>query len=224
MTLTEKSLAKVAEELQATFSAQDVTLYKPRYNVAPSDQHWVVRGSEAGRELVPARWAFGRRDGRPMINARSESLHVGRKGPLSKALEERRCVVPADGFFEWTGPRNARQPLWFHRRDGGLLYLAGLWEEGPDGKPQFVVLTTEPNKLVARVHDRMPALLTPDRVNEWLAKPAPELLGPAPEALLVADAVSPRVNDVRNDDPGVLETPRDGGPKGPTEPPQLKLI
>lgn len=219
MTLTEKSLAKVAQELSATFSAQDVTLYKPRYNVAPSDQHWLVRAGAAGRELVPARWSFGQRDGRPLINARSESLVVGRKSPLSRALEQRRCVVPADGFFEWTGPKNARKPLWFHRRDGGLLYLAGLWEEGPDGKPQFVVLTTEPNALVSRVHDRMPALLAPDAVARWLAAPAPELLGPAPDSLLVADAVSPRVNDVRNDDPGVLdEPPEDRGP------PQLKLI
>src|SRR5205814_2243845 len=110
-----------------------------------------------------------------------------------------------DGFYEWTGPKSDRRPLWFHRPDGGLLYLAGLWEPGQGDEPRFLLLTTEPNALVARFHDRMPVLLGREQAAAWLASPAGELLVPAPESLLEARPVSPRVNSVRNDDPSLLE-------------------
>ena len=200
MTLTESSLARVADELAATLEPAAAALYRPRYNIAPSDQHWVVVAVPSGRLIVPARWGFG--EGKPLINARSET--AARRGPLGRAFAERRCVVPADGFYEWTGPKSARQPLWFHRADGGLIYLAGLWAPGADGQPAFTVLTTEANELIAKVHDRMPVLLAPAAAADWLARPAQELLVPAPESLLVVQAVSPRVNSVRNDDPALL--------------------
>jgi putative SOS response-associated peptidase YedK len=228
MTLTQPSLARVAEQLGASVRAADATLYRPRYNIAPTDLHWVVRLSTEGRELIPARWGM-LRAGKPMVNARSESLEAAlarpsglTKSPLHRALAERRCAVPADGFFEWTtSGSGARRPLWFHRPDGGLLFLAALYEEGPDGRPLFTVLTTDANGLVSRVHDRMPALLAPDAVAEWLARPATELLQPAPDALLMAQPVSPRVNSVRNDDPSCLDAPPDE--PEPSEP-QLKLL
>ena len=97
-----------------------------------------------------------------------------------------------------------------------------MWQEGPDGRPQFVVLTTEANALVARVHDRMPALLGPAAAAQWLLQPAPELLAPAPDSLLVAEPVSPRVNDVKNDDPGCLAPA--GDPEQPPSDPQIKLF
>src|SRR5437879_3224106 len=96
MTLTESSLAKVADELAATLVPADSALYRPRYNIAPTDQHWMVLAAGEGRALVPARWGFG---DRMLINARSET--ASRRGPLGKAFADHRCVVPADGFYEW---------------------------------------------------------------------------------------------------------------------------
>jgi len=123
--------------------------------------------------------------------------------------------VPADGFFEWTGTKDARQPLWFHRRDGGLLLFAGLyesWEPAPGERQRtFTIVTTGPNELMAPVHSRMPVILTEEAVEEWL-NPGREdvdelsrFLVPAPEGLLIATPVSQRVNSVKNDDPACLE-------------------
>jgi putative SOS response-associated peptidase YedK len=206
MTLTQPDLSKVAEELSASLRPEDALLYRPRYNVAPSDPHWVVLATAAGRQLVPARWGFGER---MLINVRSES--APRRGALGRAFAEQRCAVPADGFFEWTGPKSARRPLWFHRPDGGLLYLAGLWEESPAGR-RFTVLTTDANQLVSAYHDRMPALLSPKAAGEWLARAAPELLAPAPPDSLIVKRVSQTVNSVKNDDASVLEEPPDERP------------
>jgi putative SOS response-associated peptidase YedK len=123
-------------------------------------------------------------------------------------------VVPADGFYEWTGPRDARRPIWFRPRAGGLLYLAGLAETLPDGRLAFTVLTTEAAGEVARIHDRMPVVLPREKVQAWLEKPDAGLL--VPSDLLAGTEVSPKVNDVRNDDPSVLEPP--------PQPSQMKLI
>ena len=114
MTLTQPSLAKVAEELSAAVRPQDQPLYRPRYNVAPSDLHWIAVAPEAAVPryqctLVPARWGF-RRGESMLVNARGEGL-LHPRGALGRALAERRCIVPADGFFEWTGPKKTRQPL-----------------------------------------------------------------------------------------------------------------
>ena len=222
MTLTEKSLARVAEELAAAVREEDSLLYKPRFNIAPTDPHWLVRLGDGGRELIPARWTFGRMGGGAQINARVEGLSLGRRSPLSRALEAHRCVVPADGFYEWTGPKTARRPMWIHRRDGGLLYLAGLYERGPDGKPQFVVITTGPNETMDGIHDRMPAVLSREQAGQWLEHPDLDLLVPAPPQLLVVDPVSTRVNDVKNDDPSCLDKPAAEPP--PKARPQLDLF
>ena len=98
--------------------------------------------------LVPAVWGFPG----GMINARSETAD-------KRFRSASRVIVAADGFYEWTGPRDARQPIWFRPRDGGLLYLAGLAEVLPDGRLAFVVLTTDAEGAVARIHDRMPLVV-----------------------------------------------------------------
>ena len=191
---------EVAALLEAQVSPEHAALYRPRYNAAPTDQHWVVQPGTSGRELVPAVWGFAGGDSGLVINARSETAQKRFREPF----ERRRVVVPADGFYEWTGPRDARRPIWFRPRGGGLLYLAGLAEPLPDGRLSFVVLTTEAAGEVARVHDRMPVLLPRERVSAWLERPDPGLLIPAPASFLTATEVSPRVNDVKNDDPEVL--------------------
>ncbi len=214
ITLAVPNLVEVADELSATLRAEHALLYRPRYNVAPTDPHWVVLLTPQGRQLVPARWGMGER---MLINVRSET--ASRRGPIGRALQEKRCVVPADGFFEWTGPKSARRPLWFHKQGGGLLYLAGLWEAG-EGGPRFTVLTTEANRLIAPVHDRMPVLLSREAVAEWLARPAQDLLVPAPDSALLVTPVSTRVNSVKNDDPSLLDPSQDQPPPKP----QLTLL
>jgi putative SOS response-associated peptidase YedK len=196
--------------------------YRPRYNIAPTDQHWIVRMKREDREILPAKWGLinswvkDPKQARPQINARSETAE--RSGSFRDAFKERHCVIPADGFFEWTGPKEARQPHWFHRPDGKLILFAGLYESwsasgGTPGEWErtFTILTTEPNQVMRPIHDRMPVILQGEQIEEWLftgeqhlAIPA-GLLAPAPDDLLIATPVSPRANSVKNDDPGVLE-------------------
>jgi putative SOS response-associated peptidase YedK len=191
--------------LDAQITPEHAALYRPRWNAAPTDRHWVVElaGSRENisniqtRVLIPAVWGFGN----GAINARSESA----ESLFRKAFAQRRVVVPADGFYEWTGPQKARRPIWFRPRDGGLLFLAGLAETLPDGRLGFVVLTTESAGAVARVHDRMPALLRREDVQSWLERPDSGLL--VPTDVLSGTEVSSRVNDVKNDDPSLLNPP-----------------
>ncbi len=124
-------------------------------------------------------------------------------------------MVPADGFFEWAGPKGARQPYWFHRQDNGLILFAGLyesWQPAPDEwEPTFTIVTTDANAALQPVHNRMPVILPDEAVDEWLfardSDPAElkELLVPAADDLLVGTPVSPRVNSIRHDDPACLE-------------------
>lgn len=219
-TLTEKDARKVAAELGALLRPEHAALWRPRYNVAPTDVHWAVRSRADGKELVPARWTYGAdKDAASIVNARSET--AARLGLFKHAFAKRRCLVPADGFFEWTGARDARRPLWYHPRAAGLVLFAGLYEEREPAELGFTILTVPANVLIAPVHDRMPALLTPQEAEEWLAPTTtPErlalLLAPAPDDRLVATPVSRRVNSVANDDAECL------APAAP--PPQLSLL
>jgi putative SOS response-associated peptidase YedK len=208
MTLTRRELQEVADELEAACDVQEHAAYRARYNVAPTDTHPVLRLVQGERRLSPARWGLPPPPRRraPLINVRTETLRpllAGRApggflATLEAPLREGRCVVPADGFFEW----KEGAPIWFHRADGRLLLFAGLYLDGA-----FTVLTTTPNALVAEVHDRMPAILSPDEAEAWLLAPAERLLHPAGDGVLAARPVSSRVNSVRHDDPACLEAP-----------------
>ena len=223
MTLTRADWDEVLLELTETLVPAGVTdiredegaaaYYRPRYNVAPTQAHPILRGVAGPARLGFALWGLlaSGRGKAPVINARAETVPF--KSAFQDAFVSRRCVVPADGFFEWkTGPEG-RQPLWFHRPDGKLLLLAGLFDEElttakQPARTRFAVLTTAPNRLLATVHDRMPALLSASDAASWLVQPAQKLLRPAPDDLLLATPVSLRVNSVRNDDPECLAPPR----------------
>ena len=207
-----------AEELAAELGVpvESLANYEPRYNIAPTDNHWIVRTKYEERQLLPARWglvnswAKDAKRAAQQINARAESL--ASRSAFKGAFAKRRCVVPADGFFEWVGGKGARQPIWFHRADGGLILFAGLyesWQPQPDEwQRTFSIITTEANEVVEPIHDRMPVILADEQVDEWLypgQEDAQALLLPAPDGLLVATPVSPRANSVKNDDAGVLE-------------------
>lgn len=220
------TLTSSAEELARTLGlgpeAFDGIEYRPRYNIAPTQRHVIVRERREERQLLTATWGLvntwahdAKRAG-AQINARSES--VSQRRAFRGAWERRRrCLVPADGFFEWSGPKTARQPLWFHRPEGGLLLFAGLyesWQPAPQPEPErwhrsFTILTTGANATVAPIHDRMPVILSPQDAAEWVhAGNDPDivqpLLRPAGDDVLVGEPVSRRVNAVTNDDPACL--------------------
>jgi len=206
-----QSATQLALALQAEIRPGDEALYRPRYNVAPTDVTWIVRLEEERRVLVPARWGFSSSTGRFLINARSETAAT--RTAFREGWRSARCLVPSTGFYEWKGPPKKRRPIWFHPPDGGLLLLAGLMERSPrrpgsggDGPvhPQFVILTTDANELVSEVHERMPAILRPEQLGDWLAAPPTQALEPAPSEWLVATPVSSRLNSVSNDDPELL--------------------
>jgi putative SOS response-associated peptidase YedK len=223
MTLTRKDFRQLAAELGAEFDDSVVALYRPRYNIAPTDQHWIVRMKQEQRQLLPAKfglvnsWAPDMKGAARQINAKSET--VGTRPAFRDAFESRRCVVPADGFFEWAGAKDARRPFWYHAPDDGLLLFAGLYEswrhpQSGHWTRTFAILTTDANDVVAPVHDRMPVILPPERVDDWIFRPAEksrvdldalrELLRPAPNDALVVTEVSRRVNAVANDDEACL--------------------
>lgn len=191
-----------------------------RYNIAPSQEASIVRllPQESYRSLALATWGLAGvaggdiSSGSRLINARSES--AGQKPSFRDSLRARRCLVPADGFFEWTHTPFGRQPYFFRRQDGRLLAFAGLWNSSVDRGRQcdsFVVLTTRANDLVAAVHDRMPVILEPQAFDRWLdpdlrtVKGWDDLFRPYPESPLLSYPVSSRVNSPAYDSPGCIE-------------------
>ena len=193
--------------------------YRPRYNIAPTQPHFIVRIKYENREVLPATWGLVRSGSRDAsmaakcINARSETIET--RSAFRDAFQNRRCVVPADGFFEWTGPKTARQPTWFHREDSHLLLFAGIYEawqkEQGVWETTFTILTTAANAVLESYHDRMPVILADRDADDWMDPRAPSpralkrLLVPAPNDLLIAIPVSPEVNNVDNDSPELLQ-------------------
>lgn len=195
---------------------------RPRFNIAPTDPALAVRAIEGGRDLgrlrwglVPGRWA---EKGRPLINARAES--VATQPAFAESFRERRCLVPADGFYEWLTDERGKRPVWLHRTDGELFAFAGIWASipRPDGEPlhSCAIITCPPNSLVRPIHDRMPVILDPGAEAAWLdaGRPADdllELLAPAPDGSLAAREVADLVNDVREDGPALIEPREEQG-------------
>lgn len=203
--------------------------WQPRYNIAPTQKLVVIAGSgstqgRAGEErsgyhfdwfrwgLVPS-WSDDLSIGNRMINARHETLREKRSfiGPL----RQRRCLIVADGYYEWLrlDPKHKR-PHWIAPTDGGLLQLAGLWESNTRATGQLIhtctIITTTANERLSAIHDRMPVVLTGSAAEQWLdprceVDEAYELLGPAEEQLLTPHPVSSHVNNARHDDPQCLE-------------------
>jgi putative SOS response-associated peptidase YedK len=222
-TLTMPDFDELARLLGVSYDARLAARYRRRYNIAPTDAHWIVTPEgDVGRTILPAHWGYG---------SKKFPLVRGEQAPkqLARAFDGGRCLVPADGFFEWTGEKGARVPHWFHprQREGvaregaapnGLILMAGLYSEGAEGFG-FTLLTTQPNATVKPVHDRMPVLIPFANADRWLRGDRAEataLVKPAPDDLLVDTTVSSRVNSSRNDDPECLtpasesESPQQG--------------
>jgi putative SOS response-associated peptidase YedK len=191
----------------------------PRYNIAPSQPvPVIIHPSGSGREchemtwgLIPSVTKDPSRSPRP-INARAETLHD--RPSFRPLIGSRRCLVPATGFYEWVKLRKEAVPYYISRKDGGLFSFAGLYDmwKSPDAqlKKTFTIITTRPNNLAARYHDRMPAMLLPENEARWLDScslspdETEELLVPYPEEDLIAFRVSRVLNDPRRDDPSLI--------------------
>lgn len=209
---------------------------EPSYNVAPTNDVYVVRDDGRARRVEPMhwglvpRWAKDPSIGNRMINARSETL--AEKAAFRSAYAKRRCIVPVDGFYEWRRipGQKAKQPVYIHAADGAPLALAGLWEvwrdptaatdgtDGPAALHSCTIVTGDPNERIRPIHDRMPVLLPASAWSTWLdpAVQDLELLGrllvPAPASLLDVIDVSTEVNNVRNKGAHLIEPLAVGAP------------
>jgi len=208
----------IVEDLQASLgiSAQS-EWWKPRFNVAPTQPAPVVTLHDGARTIEMMRWGLvphwaGRDGARPplMINARVEGIDA--KPFFRDALNRKRCLVPADGFFEWRregkGKTATKQPLYFHPRSKKIFAFAGLWARARTDAGEilsFTIITGPPNELVKPVHDRMPIILAESAYDAWLdptldAGGAHALLGIPPVGDWIAEPVSKQVNNANNDD------------------------
>ncbi len=227
------TLTASPEELARRFELDETPELEARFNVAPGQHVASVRREVGGRRvlelrrwgLVPA-WADDPRIGQRLINARSES--VAEKPAFRRAFQQRRCLIPADGFYEWGGGSGRRQPFHVALAGGALFGMAGLWERwrGASGEriDSCTILTTRANARLARLHDRMPVILDPTAWALWLDPDVRDpqrlaaLLCPWPDADVTLRPVSRRVNDTRLDDASLLEPAPDEA-----EPAQLGL-
>jgi putative SOS response-associated peptidase YedK len=186
--------------------------YRPRFNVAPSQIHPVVRWGGKGREIAPMRWglipswAQDQRLGFSMINARAETLYT--KPAFRGALHARRCLVLSDGFFEWSHEGKEKEPFHISLKGGGVMPYAGLWDQwrDPEGEivETFTIITCASNDLVQKFHDRMPVILERKDYETWLNPAFPperamELLRPYPAGKMALWKVGTFVNNPRND-------------------------
>lgn len=231
--------ASPPDEIARYFDAESPeTALEPSYNVAPTNDVYAVTSDGGVRRveayhwgLVP-KWAKDPKVGSKMINARSETLAA--KNAYKSAFKRRRCIIPADGFYEWQRkpdaepkPKGKKQPHYIHSSDGAPLAIAGLWEvwrpksdskgdeggggEGDETLHSCTIITTTPNATMAQLHDRMPVLLPASAWDEWLdpdnddLETLGKLLVPAPAELITTYPVSTAVNSVRNKGPELLD-------------------
>ena len=209
------------DELMLRFMLEQAAppFHRPQYNVAPSQMIMAIihdgaknRLGELKWGLIPS-WAKDEKIGNKMLNARAETLME--KPAFRTPLEKKRCLIPADGFYEWKRSGTGKQPMRITLTSGELFAMAGLYETwlAPDGRKisSCTIITTTPNKLVEDIHDRMPVILRPEDEAVWLDREQRDpsrllpLLQPYPAEKMTAYPVSPIVGNVKNDSPACLE-------------------
>jgi putative SOS response-associated peptidase YedK len=212
------TLSTPAGRLAEEFQLDSTVEIAPSYNVAPTQQVAAVLEDEGGRRLEMLRWglvpswADDPEIGARMINARSET--APEKPSFRRAFRGRRCLIPADGFYEWKRENGGKQPYYFHMQGGRPFAFAGLWEgweKGGEGTLRTcVILTTRANPVLSGIHDRMPVILPHDAYDAWLDPDAGreelgELMIPYPNDDLETYPVSRFVNSPRNNDERCIE-------------------
>ncbi len=232
------------EGIRQFFRYPEQPNFPARYNVAPTQPIPIVRIAEGERQfslvrwgLIPA-WVKDPRTFSLVINARGES--VNDKPAFRYAMKRRRCLIPADGFYEWKVEGGRRRPYVVRPKDGGPIAFAGLWEVwmGPNGEEMetVAIITTLASRDIAHIHDRMPVIVPPDAFDFWLdcrnvdAMTAAAVITPARAGLLEAHEISTAVNRVANDLPALLDPPTEqpakaelgaGGPVKRTKKPKI---
>lgn len=199
------------EVIALTYGLAEMPAVQPRYNIAPTSQVLIVRQDETAAVtaqvrwgLVP-RWAKDPSIGARMNNARAET--VAQKPSFREAYRRRRCLIPANGYYEWKLEHGLKQPYYITPSSGALFAFAGLWEQWQDLQT-CAIITTEANEKMAHVHDRMPVILDRDDYPRWLAGEEGLLHACASNAIDIR-RVGRAVNNARNDLPGLIE-PVDG--------------
>lgn len=195
------SFRKSPDEVKALFGYPEQPNFPPRDVVAPGQPIAIVKGEKANRHFALVRWGFvpswtkEMKSGKPLTNARSET--VFEKPSFRHAIRRRRCLVPADGFYEWKGDVPGRkQPYHITAPHDGLFAFAGIWEHwtSPDGSEleSAAILTTQPNTMMSQIHTRMPVVIKPEDFNRWLDHSRPdgrqvtELMKPVEDSFFVA--------------------------------------
>jgi putative SOS response-associated peptidase YedK len=207
------------EAMRQMFRYPQQPNFPARYNVAPTQPVPIVRLHGGERQFALVRWGLipgWVRDPRGfslLVNARCES--VNDKPAFRNAMRRRRCLIPADGFYEWKDEGKQKRPYVVRPKAAGPLAFAGLWESwvGPNGEEMetATIITTRASRDIAHIHDRMPVIIAPDAFDFWLdctnvdGLTAAALLVPAPEGLLQAYEISTAVNRVANDAPNLIE-------------------
>lgn len=208
----------MADLFDVQIDAAAAEALRPRYNVAPSQAIPVIAlGQDGTRKLVMMRWGLHPAwlkeppGAKSMINARAET--AADKPFFRDAFKKRRCLIPADGFYEWKRDGEIKQPFFIRRKDRAPMVFAGLWErwkgEGDETVLTVAMLTVGPNAVMKPIHDRMPVLLEPDAFAFWLDPKSPReplewMARPAPDTVLEAYPVSRRVNRPAEDDPDLI--------------------
>jgi putative SOS response-associated peptidase YedK len=213
------TLTRPPQDIADAFGLDGAPALEPRYNVAPTQQVFAVRGGASqAREgawlrwgLVPS-WAADLSIGNKLLNARAET--AGEKPAFRNAFHRRRCLIPADGFYEWQAVAGQKRPLYFRLEGGRLFAFAGLWErwQPPAGGPAVetcTILTTGANDLLRPFHERMPVILDPGRHDGWLdpragAETLRSWLVAWPAEEMTVTPASVRVNNPRNEGPACL--------------------
>jgi putative SOS response-associated peptidase YedK len=211
------SITTSTEALRRLFSFDDLPNLQPRYNLAPTQMAPVIRERDGARRLDMLRWGLlpkwskDASGGAKMINARSET--IAEKSAFRDAFRARRCLVPADGFYEWQVRGKTKQPFRITRRDDEVFAFAGLWESWVNPNDNhatvetYTIATVVASPAIAHIHQRMPVILASEDHHAWLrggATQALSLLRPLPDAELQSFEVSPRVGNVTNDDASLL--------------------
>lgn len=224
-----QNLAYVAEKL-GHYELEPTELQsheiEPRFNIAPTQQNIVLRKSFTARGqlqvsqlrwgLVPS-WSKSPHTQSPIINADSET--IAEKPSFRAAFQRRRCLIPADGFYEWKNRKGVHHPYFFSMADDSIFLMAGIWETwiGKNNKcfDSYTVLTTHANKLVAKYHERMPAILPEDRLERWLESDMAKLdtsernrlFAPIEPSLMTCRPANPIVSNDRSEGPECLTAP-----------------
>lgn len=194
--------------------ASDLPFLSPRYNIAPTQTVPVIIEHRAERRLGMFQWGLipsWSKEPKGFINARAETLPD--KPSFSESFQRRRCLIPADGFYEWQRQGRSKQPYFFQLKDEAPFAFAGIWDKWQGNGLSITscaIITTTPNELLATIHDRMPVILDDDAQESWLRSDAriadlKDMLVPFPASMIKSFPVSSRVNSAEADDAQLVE-------------------